>query len=741
MKKLRCAIVAVATLLWLTSLWATYVDTGWIKYTQPNGVTFVGRAYGDEFEFFLETEDGYQFLPNDQDGYYYYAKLNSKGDYEFSKFKVAIDGPKEIPKHLERSSKMKAFIAEQRAKFEDQLTSVQLGASAEAPVATTYTLKLLLVEFQDIKHRTPGYTFQNFNDLFFSSGTYNNTSPDGEQVFGSVRDYYNQMSDGDLTIAGYVLNRDDNGDNVPDWLVLDYNKSTYHNNTHNLFSDAINKANAAGLNTSTGTTTKLVVIYAGNWRTGTGSGLVPASQPSLNRYRMSERLYYNNQTSDPTNAKFSHIGINCHEFGHLLGFPDLYGGGKDHAWDLMNIGDKNGPTGVGGRSCAAPAPINPQIRLVRGWITTQIINGSPQRSQADYDLENPEVFQINVPNSSYRFLIENRHFQDGDFNSYLPSAFPSFVSNQGILVWRTSSSTTLSPDLIPADNDFHHAPNGTASQGDHGDFFPGKINNRLFAPTTVPSSWPSDDDVAFQIISDNGTSFTVDFYNSNAPNPPPAAPTNLVITNYGQNGQHPILQWSANSEPDLDYYAIYRGLQAHKLDPISWSPSPVATTSNTTWTDTEYTMATSPSYGPQANYRITAIDDADNESAYSNIVTTRISDLEKTSGPLSGNPAELPEKIALRQNYPNPFNPSTEIRYQLPNAGHVSLVIFNITGQTIRTLVDEPKLAGYHSILWDGRDGSGDEVASGIYIYRFSARSNEAGGQAFETVKKMTLLR
>ena len=102
---------------------------------------------------------------------------------------------------------------------------------------------------------------------------------------------------------------------------------------------------------------------------------------------------------------------------------------------------------------------------------------------------------------------------------------------------------------------------------------------------------------------------------------------------------------------------------------------------------------------------------------------------------------QMPQEFALSQNYPNPFNSSTEVRYELPTSGHVSLVIFNITGQTIRALVNEPKLAGYHSILWDGRDQSGNEVASGIYIYCLSARSNEAGSQSFETVKKMTLLR
>ncbi len=103
MKHLGKVINAVLTFALFGSLWATNVDTGWIKYTQPNGVTFIGRTWGNEFEHFRETKDGYRFVLNPDDGYYYYARLGAKGDYEASPLKVAIDVPQGIPKGLERS--------------------------------------------------------------------------------------------------------------------------------------------------------------------------------------------------------------------------------------------------------------------------------------------------------------------------------------------------------------------------------------------------------------------------------------------------------------------------------------------------------------------------------------------------------------------------------------------------------------------------------------------------------------
>ncbi len=99
-----------------------------------------------------------------------------------------------------------------------------------------------------------------------------------------------------------------------------------------------------------------------------------------------------------------------------------------------------------------------------------------------------------------------------------------------------------------------------------------------------------------------------------------------------------------------------------------------------------------------------------------------------------GNLKPIPTEYALEQNVPNPFNPSTTIDYRLPEAGEVRLVIYNLLGQRVRTLVRESMDAGFHSVIWDGMDEFGKQVASGIYIYRLSATN-------FTQVRRMMLLK
>ncbi|MGD8778750.1 MAG: T9SS type A sorting domain-containing protein [Ignavibacteria bacterium] len=75
----------------------------------------------------------------------------------------------------------------------------------------------------------------------------------------------------------------------------------------------------------------------------------------------------------------------------------------------------------------------------------------------------------------------------------------------------------------------------------------------------------------------------------------------------------------------------------------------------------------------------------------------------------------------LAQNYPNPFNPTTTINYQLPELEQVSLSIFNIKGQLVRTLVHAQQGPGNYTIIWDGLNEKGHQVSSGIYFYKLSA--------------------
>lgn len=80
--------------------------------------------------------------------------------------------------------------------------------------------------------------------------------------------------------------------------------------------------------------------------------------------------------------------------------------------------------------------------------------------------------------------------------------------------------------------------------------------------------------------------------------------------------------------------------------------------------------------------------------------------------------AQLPENFALHQNFPNPFNPATTLKFDLPRAMPVRLVIFNILGHEIAHLVDDTLEPGYHQAVWSGKTAEGREVPSGIYLAR-----------------------
>jgi hypothetical protein len=82
-----------------------------------------------------------------------------------------------------------------------------------------------------------------------------------------------------------------------------------------------------------------------------------------------------------------------------------------------------------------------------------------------------------------------------------------------------------------------------------------------------------------------------------------------------------------------------------------------------------------------------------------------------------------PRDFLLMQNFPNPFNSGTTLRFALPTADHVELAIYNLLGQNVITLIDDRYTAGVHTVHWDGRDASGQNIASGAYLYRLRVGS------------------
>ncbi len=96
---------------------------------------------------------------------------------------------------------------------------------------------------------------------------------------------------------------------------------------------------------------------------------------------------------------------------------------------------------------------------------------------------------------------------------------------------------------------------------------------------------------------------------------------------------------------------------------------------------------------------------------------------------------DIPVSFALEQNYPNPFNPSTTIRFSIPQTENVSIEIYNVQGELIKTLLkNSDQSAGTFEMKWDGKDNSGNIVTSGVYITRMSAGT-------FNQTQKMVLLK
>jgi hypothetical protein len=94
----------------------------------------------------------------------------------------------------------------------------------------------------------------------------------------------------------------------------------------------------------------------------------------------------------------------------------------------------------------------------------------------------------------------------------------------------------------------------------------------------------------------------------------------------------------------------------------------------------------------------------------------------------------VPTEYTLGQNYPNPFNPTTQIAFSVPKGGQVSLVVYDLLGKPVKTLVNEFKEAGAYNVVWDAYNDLGEAVPTGTYVYKIVAGN-------FTATRKMTLLK
>jgi hypothetical protein len=202
----------------------------------------------------------------------------------------------------------------------------------------------------------------------------------------------------------------------------------------------------------------------------------------------------------------------------------------------------------------------------------------------------------------------------------------------------------------------------------------------------------------------------------------PAPPAALRVTATAEGNE---LSWTLGGEVAVDFVAVYRDTDS------TFAPSQSNFLVSVSATHTEF-LDVDASAGLW--YRLAAVEASGAASGFHAAVRA-----EASTGivdPDNGNtaPTSPPHVFVLHPNEPNPFNPATRIHFDLPRSAHVRVEILDTRGRLVRRLADRVLPAGTAIVFWDGRDGRGLAMPSGIYLYRITAGR-------WVAARKMTLLR
>ena len=206
----------------------------------------------------------------------------------------------------------------------------------------------------------------------------------------------------------------------------------------------------------------------------------------------------------------------------------------------------------------------------------------------------------------------------------------------------------------------------------------------------------------------------------------PLAPRNLSAV---VDSNYITVRWNRNTEADTSYYKVYRD-----------------TVINFTIDTTKLISSSADTFYVQQNphnvsryvYRITCVDNQENESLPSNELVVNITSVSTNDYPMTIS------DYVLYQNYPNPFNPNTKIGYQLKDRAYVKLMVYDIKGELVSVLVNKEQNSGYYEVEFVGNGlpsiPNTPGLASGIYLYRIEV-IGEGKIPVYTEMKKMLLIK
>jgi hypothetical protein len=190
------------------------------------------------------------------------------------------------------------------------------------------------------------------------------------------------------------------------------------------------------------------------------------------------------------------------------------------------------------------------------------------------------------------------------------------------------------------------------------------------------------------------------------------------------------LKWSESKDVDIDTidYLLYAQIGVYPAEEVYDTTS---TSVQITYEEfLENVFEETPGNGVTVKFSVSATDGKDTVKVSGDDRVVYVNRYEYLSTETEG----IPINFALHENYPNPFNPTTTLRFDLPDISDVTLTIYNMLGQRVRTFNMNDTSAGYHSIKWDATNDYGDPVGAGVYLYQL--RANQ-----FVKTRKMVLLK
>ncbi|MEC7736090.1 MAG: M6 family metalloprotease domain-containing protein [Candidatus Neomarinimicrobiota bacterium] len=639
-----------------------------------------------------------------------------------------------------------------------------------------FFIPVLLGKYADVS--TTYFNATDFDQLLF-----------GDNPMGSMKDYFNEISYGNFEIDGASqgwyqssLTMTQAVDNARQYVAEiaaladpDFDYAQYDNDGPD---------NVPNSGDDDGYVDGIIVVYSGcgaEWGEGNNNLWPHMSSLSSYQYETNDAGANGSNIIVSTYAVCPElagggdcytdiirpIGVYAHEFGHVLGLPDLYdrdaSDGNSEGlgeWCLMASGSWMGWAGD------TPAHMSSWCKIQMGWIEPTVVDNNTNNVQIAQLVTSPSTLKIweDDYNWSRYFLIENRQAIGFDSELHGPGLLVYHVNENrgyGPNAWSSGSVNDNEQnklvDLEEADGD--NDLDNESNRGDNGDPFPGTSGNTTFDDNSNPATTRNDGSetgISLTNISNPDSIMTVDI-ETRPQYGYAVAYDEMGMSLYGFGNSEESDKWSGVSFEaeesgyltEIDFgvrypmnWTVYVYDSFNGTAPGTLMESISGSSDRNNWVtvavnsvpidagqdffvavkfesetypisfDNTGALSGRSYYSTDGSYFDNILSAYGDANIRAKISTDAFISIEEN--------INLPNKISLFPNYPNPFNPTTTLSFSLINNYHVLLEVYDIKGRNIETLVNSKLSIGRHNIRWDG-----SQYSSGIYFIKLRTENIE----------------